>query len=145
MPWLGQQEFARHAAGPEPPGVIPRDRLLYVLPSLSEGIPLAMLEAMSIGVPVVATPVGGIPEVIQDKLNGLLVPTQNPAALAEGILEALNNPNETTKRILEAKNTISSEFNQGRWADSKKCFKQALNIYQAMMILFHLCHIPRWL
>jgi glycosyltransferase involved in cell wall biosynthesis len=90
---------------------------LYVLPSLSEGIPLAMLEAMSTGVPVVATSVGGIPEVIQDKVNGLLVPLQDPVALAEGILETLNNSNETAKRVVEAKNTIINEFNQGKWIE----------------------------
>ena len=90
---------------------------LFVLPSLNEGIPLAMLEAMSNEVPVVATSVGGIPEVIKDKVNGILVPPQNPQALAESILEALSNSNETAKRVIEAKETILNEFNVEKWTE----------------------------
>ena len=95
---------------------------LYVLSSLNEGIPLAMLEAMSQGVPVVATRVGGIPEVIKDKVNGLLVPPKNPDALAESILEALNNSNETAKRVVEAKKTILNEFNVEKWIEKIQKF-----------------------
>jgi glycosyltransferase involved in cell wall biosynthesis len=72
---------------------------------------------MSTGVPVVATPVGGIPEVIRDKVNGLLVPSQNPDALGEAILETLSNSNETAKRVLEAKKTIINEFNEENWIE----------------------------
>lgn len=95
---------------------------LYVLPSLNEGIPLAMLEAMSSEVPVVATSVGGIPEVIKDKVNGLLVPPENPRALAEGILESLGNPGETAKRVVEAKKTIINEYNMGKWIEKIQNF-----------------------
>lgn len=90
---------------------------LYVLPSINEGIPLAMLEAMSHGVPVVATRVGGIPEVIKDKVNGILVPPKNIEALAESIVESLSNPNETAKRILEAKKTIINEYDMRKWIE----------------------------
>lgn len=101
---------------------------LYVLSSLNEGIPIAVLEAMSSGVPVVATSVGGVPEVIKDKVNGLLVPPQNPDALAESILEALNNPNETARRVVEAKKTILNEFNVEKWIDKIQ------NIYLEMIL-----------
>jgi glycosyltransferase involved in cell wall biosynthesis len=100
---------------------------LYVLPSFNEGVPLAMLEAMSNEVPVVATSVGGIPEVIKDKVNGLLVPSQNVDALAESILEALNNSNETAKRVIEAKKTILNEFNVQKWIEKIQ------NIYLEMI------------
>jgi glycosyltransferase involved in cell wall biosynthesis len=66
---------------------------LSVLPSESEGLPNAILEAMAAGVPVVATCVGGIPEIIENGQNGLLVPPQNPQALAEAILRILRDSN----------------------------------------------------
>jgi len=65
---------------------------IFVLPSLSEGIPMALLEAMSLGVPVIATRVGGMPEVVHDRVTGLLVPPGDDRALAEACLELAANP-----------------------------------------------------
>jgi glycosyltransferase involved in cell wall biosynthesis len=58
---------------------------LFVLPSLSEGLSVAILEALAVGVPVIATAVGGSPEVIDSGKDGLLVPPADPNALAESI------------------------------------------------------------
>lgn len=60
-----------------------------VLPSLSEGLSNTLLESMAAGVPVVATNVGGNPEVVQEGRTGFLVPTQNPEALAHRICRVL--------------------------------------------------------
>lgn len=91
---------------------------LYVLPSLGEGIPLALLEAMAHGVPVIATSVGGVPEVIEDRINGILVPPNNPSLLAESIVESLSNQDETARRVLAAKKTIDKRHNVQKWAQS---------------------------
>jgi glycosyltransferase involved in cell wall biosynthesis len=63
---------------------------LLVLPSLSEGLPNTVLEAMSFGIPVLATRVGGVPEII-GKDNGVMVPPGDPDALAKQIVELLRN------------------------------------------------------
>ena len=65
---------------------------LMVLPSLSEGIPLAALEAQALGTPIVASAVGGLPEVIEHGASGFLVPPRDPPALADAIIAALSDP-----------------------------------------------------
>jgi glycosyltransferase involved in cell wall biosynthesis len=66
---------------------------LFVLPSLfGEGLPMVLLEAMGAALPVISTPVEGIPEVIANEQNGLLVPTEDPASLARAIERLLADP-----------------------------------------------------
>ncbi len=70
---------------------------LFVLPSNSEGMPMALLEAMGMGAPVVATRVGGVPELVRDGETGKLVPPQNPSALAEAIVSLLRDKAERAR------------------------------------------------
>jgi glycosyltransferase involved in cell wall biosynthesis len=66
---------------------------VFVLPSTSEGTPRALIEAMACGLPVIATKVGGIPEVVTDGVNGFLVPSRNEEQLATAIKRVLKDDN----------------------------------------------------
>lgn len=67
---------------------------LFVLPSLSEGLPVALLEAMAWGRPIVATSVGGVPDVVTDGVEARIVPAGDPAALAVAIRHLMGDPVE---------------------------------------------------
>jgi len=74
---------------------------VFLLPSLWEGFPTSLLEAMAMKIPVVASAVGGIPEMVDPKKTGLLIPPQYPDALADAVMFLLNNP-EIAARMGEA-------------------------------------------
>jgi glycosyltransferase involved in cell wall biosynthesis len=67
---------------------------LFALPSRTEGISLTLLEAMARGLPIVTTRVGGNPEVVDDGKTGFLVPSRDPAALADAICRMRSDPGE---------------------------------------------------
>lgn len=64
---------------------------IFVLPSISEGLPNVILEAMACSKPVVATSVGGIPEAVVDGVTGFLVPARSPKSMAQAIIKLLEN------------------------------------------------------
>jgi glycosyltransferase involved in cell wall biosynthesis len=64
----------------------------FLLPSVTEGLPLSLLEAMSMGLPAIVTPVGGMPEVISDGREGVFVPVDDDAALAAAMLRLARDP-----------------------------------------------------
>lgn len=65
---------------------------LVVIPSRTEGLPNLMLEAMACGTPVLATPVGAIPDVVKDESTGFITPDGSPASIARSIVKALTSP-----------------------------------------------------
>ena len=87
---------------------------IYVLPSLWEGMPMVLLEAMAAGCPVVATDVGGVSKVIEDKQSGLLVASQNPEQLAVAIIQLLADEQlqkeYTQKGLQKFKKKFSAEI-----------------------------------
>ena len=91
---------------------------LFVMPSLWEALPLALLEAVAAGVPVVASAVGAIPEVISDGETGWLVPPGDPEALAAAIVEALRSPAEATKRAEKAFEVVRSKYSVDAMVDA---------------------------
>jgi glycosyltransferase involved in cell wall biosynthesis len=87
---------------------------IFVLPSLNEGIPMALLEAMTLARPAVAAAVGGIPEVIQDRCNGLLVPAGDDVALAEACIELSRDAQLAQALGREARRTVLERFTHER-------------------------------
>ncbi|MFH1066526.1 MAG: glycosyltransferase [bacterium] len=80
---------------------------IVVLPSTAhEGIPQTMLQAMAMGKPVIGTRVGGIPEVIEDGWNGLLVPSRDAAAIAQAALRLIDNHTLRDNLTKKARETI---------------------------------------
>ncbi len=64
---------------------------IFILPSYNEGLPVSVLEAMAAGLSIITTPVGGIPEAVEDGVNGFLVEPGNPEMLADRILKLLED------------------------------------------------------
>jgi glycosyltransferase involved in cell wall biosynthesis len=85
---------------------------IYVQPSLNEGMGRALIEAMAAGRPVVASCVGGIPAVVQDRKTGLLVPPNDPAALARAIDELLRKPDWAKELGTAAQAAIGERFSE---------------------------------
>lgn len=86
------------------------DLNLLVIPSLWEGFGLTALEAMVAGVPVVATSVGGLPEVVDHGTTGLLVPPADDTGLARGINWMLDHPREAGDMAQLAKSAVEEKF-----------------------------------
>jgi len=90
---------------------------IFVLPSLSEGTPRALLEAMAMGLPCIATKVGGIPEVITDHSNGILIPPGDYAAITESIINILNDSASTNLMKTKARNYVLDRYNLNRTSE----------------------------
>jgi glycosyltransferase involved in cell wall biosynthesis len=84
---------------------------LFVLSSDTEGLPNVVLEAMALGVPVVATAVGGTPELVRDGVTGILISPADPAALAEAVIRAVQHPQAASERAVRARAMVEREFN----------------------------------
>jgi glycosyltransferase involved in cell wall biosynthesis len=98
----------------------------FVLPSLNEGLPMGVLEAMSWGLPVITSPVGGIPEVVQDGYNGFLVPPTDIPALARAMQKLVED--ETLRLQMGANARASVEH-----LDIHLYWQKLQHIYQSVM------------
>lgn len=99
---------------------------LFVLPSHSEGLPLALVEAMAAGCAAVATRVGGVPEVIADSSMGQLVPPRDPGALAAAIVELLADPMRREAISARGVERVRNAF------DLEACLERTLALYPGL-------------
>jgi len=115
-------------------GWIPHDELpnylnelkLLVLPSYTEGLPNIMLEAMACGTPILANPVGAIPDVIKDGETGFIIKNNNSEDIAEDIVRILNHP-YLNRIVKNARNLIEQKFSyDARVEDYKKILREVL-------------------
>lgn len=100
---------------------------VFVLSSLTEGLPITLLEAMQAGIPVVATSVGGVPTVVKPSITGTLVPPGDPRLLAESILEKYRSYQNASQEAERAKALIKLEYSSNRMARSY------CNLYQNLL------------
>lgn len=96
---------------------------IFVLPSLWEGLPFVLVEAAGLGKPIVATAVDGVPEILEDRKTGLLVPPGDPSALAAAVLELLKNKDKAHRLGESARTLVPPRFPLRRMVD------QTQNLY----------------
>jgi glycosyltransferase involved in cell wall biosynthesis len=89
---------------------------VFVLPSLLEGIPRCIMEAHAAGIPVVATDIEGVRDLVKSEQTGLLVPPRNPAALAEAINRILNSSDLATRLAAGGRKLIEERFSAAKMA-----------------------------
>ena len=83
---------------------------IFLLPSFAEGIPVSLMEAMASGVPVVATNVGGVSELVVDKMTGLVVSPSDEIGLANAVASYVDHPTWCQEISEKARNKVTSEF-----------------------------------
>lgn len=109
--WVGfTRDVADHIAAAD----------VFALSSVWEGIPLAAQEAIMLGAPVVATAVGGLPELIVDRVSGRLVPANKPIELADALSHVLASPEGARRYAKEAKTRLLERFSTERMLDRLK-------------------------
>lgn len=104
---------------------------VFCLPSIWEALPLAIAEAMAAELPVVATSVGGVPELVQDGLTGWIVPPRDAPLLASGLLTVLENPLESRLAGLAGRALVARQFTLERMVSAFE------RLYQQQATLMH--------
>ena len=100
---------------------------IFILPSLAEGLPMALLEAMAAKKPIIASKVGSIPDVIIPNETGLLIEPRDVSSLEKSIIELLNDKNKAARLAENGYKTIINKFS------SKIMAKKYLDIYETLL------------
>jgi glycosyltransferase involved in cell wall biosynthesis len=99
---------------------------VFLLPSREEGMPIAILEAMRAGLPIITTTVGGIPEMIEDGVSGILIEPENPEKIAEALLTLMNNKVLREDLASGARAVFETKF------ETRVCISELETIYESM-------------
>lgn len=101
---------------------------MLVIPSRSEGVPNTMLEAAAVGLPIIATDVGGISTFLKNEINGMLIPPGSAMTLADKISYLLSNPDQCQKMVANAREEVLKHY---RWPDVVQSFE---SVYESMIL-----------
>jgi glycosyltransferase involved in cell wall biosynthesis len=101
---------------------------IFVYPSYHEGMPMAVMEAMACGLPIIATQVGGLPDLVCPGINGILVPAGQPGQLANAILQLLDDPQMRHSMQIKSFQLAQENF------DVEKLVPRLLEIYQTSLL-----------
>ncbi|MBI2447110.1 MAG: glycosyltransferase family 4 protein [Candidatus Omnitrophica bacterium] len=104
---------------------------VFVLPSLYEGMGRALVEAEAAGVPVVATQVGGVPEVVLDGKTGILIPPKDPARLAEAVILLLKDKDKRVSMGIEGRKFVTGLFG------TEAMINKVSDLYEDMLKICH--------
>jgi glycosyltransferase involved in cell wall biosynthesis len=91
---------------------------VFVLASLDEGISVAAMEAMAMQTPAVVTDVGGMRELVAPEVDALMVPAQNPQALADAIARILDDPELAVRLSEQSREKVARKFHHRRSAEA---------------------------
>jgi glycosyltransferase involved in cell wall biosynthesis len=100
---------------------------IYVQPSLCEAQPFSVLEACAVGVPIVASAVGGVPECVEEGEMGMLVPAREPAALTRALTELAGRPDLRARMAAETPRVVRQSF------ESSQMVSKTLDVYRRLL------------
>lgn len=119
-------EFCGWVSGAEREALFER-AAVYCLPSKNEGLPMSVLESMARGIPTIATPVGGVPQVIKDGVNGFLIPVDDEERLAALLCKLMGSPTLRTEVGAAGRETVSTRFN------IERSVEELVRLYERLM------------
>jgi glycosyltransferase involved in cell wall biosynthesis len=101
---------------------------LGIISSVAEGIPQFLFQIMAMGKPVIATEVGGIPEIVTSGVTGVLIPPEDPAALVKAIVQALGDPGSARRLGAEGRRLVEQGYTVEKMAE--KVYKVYQQVYE---------------
>jgi len=93
---------------------------IFVLPSIKEGLPYTIIEAMTAQIPIIATNIGGIPEMIENNINGYLIKPKEPELIRQKIEQIINHPDKAKTMAQKARQKAEQEFSIGQMIKKTK-------------------------